>query len=121
MHQKGQQEEIETFSGEDADTAFLQLMYYHREGAIAMTEDEISRGGFEPLVDLAKTMVEVQTKEMIEMEKFSTNVARVFWHRVPARRPRALFFQSPQRELWRLLRHLPGETPRSLQLDSCVP
>ena len=51
----------------DAETLFLELMYSHHEGAVLMTEDQIARGGYAPLVKLAEQMVTVQTAEMVEM------------------------------------------------------
>ncbi|OFP34026.1 DUF305 domain-containing protein [Corynebacterium sp. HMSC071B10] len=65
----GQMDQLKTLSGEDADTRFLQLMHFHHAGAVAMTQDQIDNGGYQPLVDLAQQMVDVQTAEMHEMEE----------------------------------------------------
>lgn len=64
-----QMEQLKTLEGEDADTLFLQLMHSHHEGAVAMTQDQIDNGGYQPLVDLAQQMLDVQTAEMDEMEQ----------------------------------------------------
>ena len=64
-----QMDQLKTLSGEDADTRFLQLMHFHHAGAVAMTQDQIDNGGYQPLVDLAQQMVDVQTAEMHEMEE----------------------------------------------------
>ena len=54
---------------EEADTLFLQLMHSHHAGAVDMTQDQIDNGGYQPLVDLAQQMIDVQTAEMHEMEQ----------------------------------------------------
>src|SRR5690625_6824998 len=51
-----QLDQLETLAGEEADTRFLQLMHFHHQGAIAMTQDQIDNGGYQPLVDLAQQM-----------------------------------------------------------------
>lgn len=63
-----QMDQLESLEGEKADTKFLQLMHFHHEGAIAMTQDQIDHGGYQPLVELAQQMVDIQTAEMREME-----------------------------------------------------
>src|SRR5699024_2158665 len=68
----GQAEELGSGAGPEADTQVLQLMHMHHEGAIAMTEDQVENGGYQPLVELAEQMVEVQTAEMDEMEQLLT-------------------------------------------------
>lgn len=52
----------------EAEKTFLELMHSHHEGAIAMTQDEISSGGYADLRDLAQVMVDVQTAEMAEID-----------------------------------------------------
>lgn len=64
-----QMEQLSTLDGDEADTLFLQLMHFHHEGAIAMTQDQIDNGGYQPLVELAQQMVDIQTAEMQEMEE----------------------------------------------------
>lgn len=64
-----QLDQLKTLEGEEADTLFLQLMHSHHAGAVAMTQDQIDNGGYQPLVDLAQQMIDVQTAEMREMEQ----------------------------------------------------
>jgi len=64
-----QLDQLETLAGEEADTRFLQLMHFHHQGAIAMTQDQIDNGGYQPLVDLAQQMIDIQTAEMHEIEQ----------------------------------------------------
>ena len=64
-----QMDQLKSLSGEEADTRFLQLMHFHHAGAVAMTQDQIDNGGYQPLVELAQQMVDVQTAEMHEMEQ----------------------------------------------------
>lgn len=51
-----------------AEKTFLELMHSHHEGAIAMTQGEISDGGYAELQALAQQMVDVQTAEMTEID-----------------------------------------------------
>ena len=62
-------DQLDSLDGDDADTRFLQLMHFHHEGAIAMTQDQIDNGGYQPLVELAQQMIDIQTAEMHEMEE----------------------------------------------------
>lgn len=64
-----QMDQLKTLEGEEADTLFLQLMHSHHAGAVNMTQDQIDNGGYQPLVDLAQQMIDVQTAEMREMEQ----------------------------------------------------
>ena len=64
-----QMDQLKTLEGQEADTLFLQLMHSHHAGAVAMTQDQIDNGGYQPLVDLAQQMIDVQTAEMREMEQ----------------------------------------------------
>lgn len=54
-----QMDQLKSLSGEEADTRFLQLMHFHHAGAVAMTQDQIDNGGYQPLVELAQQMVDV--------------------------------------------------------------
>ncbi|HLS01562.1 MAG TPA: DUF305 domain-containing protein [Beutenbergiaceae bacterium] len=63
-----QMDQLKTLEGDQADTRFLQLMHFHHAGAIAMTQDQIDNGGYQPLIDLAQQMVDIQAAEMHEME-----------------------------------------------------
>lgn len=64
-----QMDQLETLAGDEADTRFLQLMHFHHAGAIAMTQDQVDNGGYQPLIDLAQQMIDIQTAEMHEMEQ----------------------------------------------------
>ena len=61
--------EFESKAGDDLRTAFLEMMHFHHNHVIKMTQDEVDRGGYEPLREMAKEMIEVQTAEMGEMEE----------------------------------------------------
>lgn len=69
MFMPEQLEEFSALRGDELRTAFLEMMHYHHEHVIAMTEDEVARGGYAPLKEMAQEMVDVQTAEMAEMEQ----------------------------------------------------
>ena len=64
-----QLEQFEALRGDELRTAFLEMMHFHHNHVIKMTQDEVDRGGYEPLREMAKEMIEVQTAEMGEMEE----------------------------------------------------
>ncbi|WP_054951888.1 DUF305 domain-containing protein [Flaviflexus massiliensis] len=43
--------------------------HFHHQGGIAMTHDQIDNGGYQPLVDLAQQIIDIQTAEMHEIEQ----------------------------------------------------
>lgn len=45
------------------------MMHFHHNHVIKMTQDEVDSGGYEPLREMAKEMIDVQTAEMGEMEE----------------------------------------------------
>lgn len=64
--------ELERFAslrGDELRTAFLEMMHFHHAHVIAMTQDEVERGGYAPLREMAQEMIDVQTAEMGEMEE----------------------------------------------------
>ena len=61
--------QFEALRGDELRTAFLEMMHFHHNHVIKMTQDEVDRGGYEPLREMAKEMIEVQTAEMGEMEE----------------------------------------------------
>ena len=69
MFMPEQLDQFASLSGDELRTAFLEMMHYHHEHVIAMTEDGIARGGYAPLKEMAQEMVDVQTAEMAEMEQ----------------------------------------------------
>ena len=60
--------EFATLGGDELRTTFLEMMHYHHAHVIEMTQDEVARGGYTPLKEMAQEMVDVQTAEMKEME-----------------------------------------------------
>lgn len=62
-------ENYRALEGDELRTQFLELMHFHHEQVLDMTEGEVANGGFGPLKDLATQMIEVQTAEMAEMEE----------------------------------------------------
>lgn len=64
-----QLEQFEALRGDELRTAFLEMMHFHHNHVIKMTQDEVDRGEYEPLREMAKEMIEVQTAEMSEMEE----------------------------------------------------
>ena len=68
MFHPEQLEQFEALRGDELRTAFLEMMHFHHNHVIKMTQDEVDRGGYEPLREMAKEMIEVQTAEMGEME-----------------------------------------------------
>ncbi|WCZ35168.1 MULTISPECIES: DUF305 domain-containing protein [Corynebacterium] len=69
MFHPEQLEQFEALRGDELRTAFLEMMHFHHNHVIKMTQDEVDRGGYEPLREMAKEMIEVQTAEMGEMEE----------------------------------------------------
>ena len=68
MFHPEQLEEFAALTGDELRTAFLEMMHFHHAHVIDMTQDEIDRGGYGPLREMAQEMVDVQTAEMGEME-----------------------------------------------------
>jgi len=69
MFQPEELEEFATLEGEDLRRTFLEMMHYHHDHVIPMTQGQIDNGGYAPLRDMAQEMVDVQTAEMKEMEE----------------------------------------------------
>ena len=69
MFQPEELEEFATMEGDELRTTFLEMMHYHHEHVIPMTQDQIDNGGYAPLREMAQEMVDVQTAEMKEMEE----------------------------------------------------
>ena len=69
MFHPEQLEQFEALRGDELRTAFLEMMHFHHNHVIKMTQDEVDRGGYEPLREMAKEMIEVQPAEMGEMEE----------------------------------------------------
>ena len=69
MFHPEQLEEFAALTGDELRTAFLEMMHFHHNHVIKMTQDEIDRGGYGPLREMAQEMIDVQTAEMGEMEE----------------------------------------------------
>ncbi|UQX03998.1 DUF305 domain-containing protein [Streptomyces sp. RerS4] len=64
-------EELDRLSkstGQAFDTAFLDLMIKHHEGAVAMAKTEESQGRFQPAKDMAGAIVSSQSAEIARMK-----------------------------------------------------
>lgn len=68
MFQPAELEAFGRLRGDELRTTFLEWMHYHHAHVIAMTSDEVQNGAYGPLKDMAAEMVDVQTREMKEME-----------------------------------------------------
>ncbi|WP_066524668.1 DUF305 domain-containing protein [Corynebacterium bouchesdurhonense] len=68
MFQPAELEAFGRLRGDELRTTFLEWMHYHHAHVIAMTSDEVKNGAYGPLKDMAAEMVDVQTREMKEME-----------------------------------------------------
>lgn len=58
---------LEKSSGKAFDTAFLQLMVKHHEGAVAMAKTEQSDGTYQPAKDMAGRIITSQSAEIARM------------------------------------------------------
>ncbi|WP_407835866.1 DUF305 domain-containing protein [Streptomyces sp. DSM 116496] len=56
-------------SGKAFDTAFLQLMVKHHEGAVAMAKTEQADGKYQPAKDMAGAIITSQSAEIAQMNK----------------------------------------------------
>lgn len=61
--------QLEKASGKAFDTAFLQLMVKHHEGAVAMAKTEQSDGKYQPAKDMADAIISSQTAEITRMNQ----------------------------------------------------
>lgn len=55
--------------GPEAARLFLDQMIAHHEGAVAMAQDEVDSGTYQPAVDLAQTIIDVQQQEIDAMQQ----------------------------------------------------
>ncbi|MGP3949556.1 DUF305 domain-containing protein [Streptomyces sp. 7N604] len=60
---------LEKSSGKAFDTAFLEMMVKHHEGAVEMAKTEQSQGAHKAAKDMAKDIVTSQTAEITQMNK----------------------------------------------------
>ena len=61
--------ELSDAPGPEAATLFLEQMIAHHEGAVAMADDEVANGSYQPAIDMAQTIIETQQAEIDEMKK----------------------------------------------------
>ncbi|MFD5572732.1 DUF305 domain-containing protein [Streptomyces cadmiisoli] len=61
--------ELENASGEEFDTAFMEMMIKHHEGAIEMAKTEQADGAHAPAQEMAAQIVTSQSAEMEQMNK----------------------------------------------------
>ncbi|MEN8652209.1 DUF305 domain-containing protein [Streptomyces sp. 21So2-11] len=59
--------QLESSSGKAFDTAFLQLMVKHHEGAVTMAKTEQSEGTYQPAKDMAQAIITSQSSEIARM------------------------------------------------------
>ncbi|MFD3517413.1 DUF305 domain-containing protein [Streptomyces sp. NPDC058657] len=59
--------QLESSSGKAFDTAFLQLMVKHHEGAVVMARTEQSKGAYQPAKDMAQAIITSQSAEIARM------------------------------------------------------
>ncbi|WP_405791439.1 DUF305 domain-containing protein [Streptomyces sp. NBC_00029] len=60
-------ENLRNASGKAFDTAFMELMIKHHEGAVAMAKTEQKDGSYQPAKDMADAIVTSQTAEIARM------------------------------------------------------
>ncbi|MEU8438527.1 DUF305 domain-containing protein [Streptomyces sp. NPDC029216] len=60
-------DQLSKSSGKAFDTAFLQLMVKHHEGAVAMAKAEQKDGGYQPAKDMAAAIISSQSAEIARM------------------------------------------------------
>ncbi|MFE4451218.1 DUF305 domain-containing protein [Streptomyces sp. NPDC056796] len=61
--------DLEALSGAAFDTAFLDMMIAHHQGAVAMARTEQAKGAYAPAKDLATSVIASQSAEITEMNE----------------------------------------------------
>lgn len=69
MQDPGDMQDLMGAQGEQFDTAWLEMMIEHHEGAISMARTQQDEGVNPEAVDLAGTIIEAQQSEIVEMEQ----------------------------------------------------
>lgn len=69
MSQEEAMGELEGLSGADFDRRFLELMIAHHQGAVEMSETELSDGENPQALELAQKIIDDQEAEIAEMEQ----------------------------------------------------
>ncbi|MEW1757461.1 DUF305 domain-containing protein [Streptomyces cyaneofuscatus] len=62
-------DKLKNSSGKAFDTAFLEMMIKHHEGAVSMAETEKTDGSYEPAKKMADAIITSQTAEITQMNK----------------------------------------------------
>lgn len=62
--------ELEGKTGDEFDKAFLTTMIAHHESAVAMSRPGIKNAGHQEVKDLAKVVIDAQTKEIAQMRQW---------------------------------------------------
>ncbi|MCQ0025427.1 DUF305 domain-containing protein [Streptomyces somaliensis DSM 40738] len=69
MMTAGQMAELQSSSGKEFDTAFMEMMIKHHEGAVAMAGTERAKGAYEPARRMAGAIITSQTAEIARMNE----------------------------------------------------
>ena len=59
---------LESATGAEAETLFLEQMMKHHEGAVEMAQTEVDEGQNADAIDMANTIVQTQTEEIATMQ-----------------------------------------------------
>lgn len=63
---------LHSMSGNALDLMFMDMMIPHHEGALAMGQDALAKAEHQELKDLARKMIDMQTKEIGQMREWKT-------------------------------------------------
>lgn len=69
MMTQDQMDGMAAASGAEFDQMFLDMMIVHHEGAVAMAEEEVANGKYEPAIAMAQSIIDGQSAEIDEMEQ----------------------------------------------------
>ena len=69
MMTSGQMDRLTEVSDEEFQSAWLELMIEHHEGAVEMAETQVERGEYAPAIELAEQIAASQTSEIEEMRR----------------------------------------------------
>lgn len=69
MMTSGQMDRLTEASDEEFQSAWLELMIEHHEGAVEMAETQVERGEYAPAIELAEQIAASQTSEIEEMRR----------------------------------------------------
>ncbi|MFS4491193.1 DUF305 domain-containing protein [Dietzia kunjamensis] len=67
-------QQLSQAQGVDAARMFMEQMIAHHQGAIAMAEDEVEGGRYQPAVELAQTIIDTQQQEIDTMRDLLTSL-----------------------------------------------